>query len=113
MFTPSRGFKVYYDTESRKFVFEDQITDAKGYIEGSTETWFKTLESAKGAAEDKNKKLESGELEVKFCKECHLPFTFYKNEADWFESRKLTPPARCKTCREKRKFEDQYKHSRR
>lgn len=113
MISVSRGYRVYYDTEEKQFKYDEFESDAKNYTEGSTETWFNNLKGAAGSATAKNTKLESGELEIKFCRDCHQPFTFYKSEADWFESRKLTPPARCKTCREKRKFEDQYKHSRR
>ena len=40
---------------------------------------------------------------LKKCKECGQEFELTDKEAQWFIERQLTPPARCKSCRSKRK----------
>jgi hypothetical protein len=37
------------------------------------------------------------------CSDCHQPFTFTKGEQAFFAEKQLTPPKRCKPCRQKRK----------
>jgi hypothetical protein len=40
---------------------------------------------------------------VKICKDCGQEFELTEKEEQWFIERKLVPPARCKSCRNKRK----------
>ena len=106
-----KGYRVFYNTETCRFDYDVQESEARDYKEGSTEFWFSDVFAAGHGADERNNRIDAGRLTVKICKDCHTPFTFYKEEADWFEAAKLTPPARCKTCREKRKFEKSYKRS--
>ena len=107
-----KGYRVFYNTETSRFDYDEQESTARDYKEGSTECWFSNVAAAEHGADERNKRIDDGRLTVKICKDCHTPFTFYKEEADWFKAANLTPPVRCKTCREKRKFEKSYKHSR-
>ncbi len=40
---------------------------------------------------------------VKICKDCGQEFELTEKEEHWFTERKLVPPVRCKSCRNKRK----------
>lgn len=40
---------------------------------------------------------------LKICKDCGQEFELTEKEEHWFTERKLVPPARCKSCRNKRK----------
>jgi DNA-directed RNA polymerase subunit RPC12/RpoP len=42
--------------------------------------------------------------EIRICKDCHKEFIIELNEKQFFESKKLSLPVRCKSCREKRKL---------
>lgn len=37
------------------------------------------------------------------CRDCHTAFSFTDGEQQFFSSKGLTPPVRCKVCRSKRK----------
>ena len=107
-----KGYRVFYNTETCRFDYDEQESIVRDYREGSTECWFSNVVAAEACAIKRNMRIDYGILTVKICKDCHTPFTFYKEEADWFEAANLIPPVRCKTCREKRKFEKSYKHPR-
>jgi hypothetical protein len=44
---------------------------------------------------------------TKTCKECSEPFELSPQDQQWFESKELHQPTRCKPCRQQRKQEAQ------
>jgi len=44
--------------------------------------------------------------ETKVCRDCRQDFTLTVSEQEFFLGRELTPPKRCKPCRDKRKAEN-------
>ncbi|MDR2426564.1 MAG: zinc-ribbon domain-containing protein [Endomicrobium sp.] len=43
---------------------------------------------------------------VQTCKECHQAFTLDTRDIEWFKSKGLKIPKRCKSCRGKNKQKD-------
>lgn len=90
-----KGYKTYYNKNTRKFEFEETMSEVLTMPCDSTTSWFTNLKYAIEAADNSNSKLQY----VKICKQCGESFWQMPEEIKWYEDRHLTPPNRCYLCR--------------
>lgn len=98
--TPILGYKVFYNTETKKYEYETEATPVK-YEHGAR--WINLPHNAENIVRAYNNDLESGRRIVFFCSDCGTIVEMDENEIEWYKDRVLSLPKRCFDCRQKRK----------
>lgn len=105
------GYRIYFDTENKKFTMDDYKSQVGNTYNDGTTHWNAGYNTAVEAVKDLNDHLKSDIKELKDdedfivqnCKECNNLYITTKRYADWFTERKLNIPCRCDLCRMRRK----------
>ena len=107
-------YTMYFDGKEFTVAEEDcMIKQAKpaAEYENIEVSHFKMREMAQAAADINNEKIASGEITMIKCRDCHLWFLLTGKNKDFYISKNLKLPARCKKCREKKKSAEAAKNA--
>ncbi len=97
------GYKVYYDKDQLKFVYNETVSEVYAVGYDSPTMWFYTLSNAKNFCDSNND--HTGDYSVKICKDCGAAFLYSIYDDKWLHERGLKPYSRCYKCRKIRKKE--------